>query len=187
MRHDGFCLHFEGAKSTVDIENTSLQLTCPETLHLSFFIDAIADLSMKAGTYMLSGIAELYDNTPKSSPLRRLWVDLLVFGQHESWLSDIQEDHSIPNEALLELLSAVSKAKWNQKGSDAPYLNNMCQYHQHKGPGICYKWKYKMAGVPNSIFPERLTSGLEIMYIYSCCAKLRQNFLSCEHAPRPRI
>ncbi|TLD28063.1 hypothetical protein E2P81_ATG06409 [Venturia nashicola] len=127
-----------------------------EFLHDNDFKDAIIDalidiIKTSSNTYYTSGFNYVYKNTPEDSPLRRLFVDQLVYTRPKNMPARVQalRKTDVTPEALFDIILAMAATKEadSASSSDAPFSKNTCHYHVHGSENPCYKVKYKITGV----------------------------------------
>lgn len=104
------------------------------------FKDCVVDtiVSVLVATHLFDPtLTELiYENTPPSSPLRKLWQDVYIFCGSTSWLDD---RHGIHSDFVLDL-SRRQMGFWQglRPQDGAKMLVEPCAYHEH-APGKCYR------------------------------------------------
>lgn len=109
-------------------------------------IDAIAHKLTTSGAFDIKQTSAVYDNTPKSAPLRRLWLDIYRSQGQEWWLAGELDECDISAEFLLEL-SRSSLGRTTLFQPSPAYIRDLCQYHEHTD-GVCYKAHTLSARIP---------------------------------------
>ncbi|RDI82993.1 hypothetical protein Vi05172_g6844 [Venturia inaequalis] len=81
-----------------------------------------------------------FENTPKSSKLRKLLIDFWAYCAHVLWfeLASCQAaDGQYPSEFLYEVLRVSLLSPGKTKEADRPWIKNLCQYHDHEDTPDC--------------------------------------------------
>lgn len=144
------------------IENGELRRLCSRAYLLGEyhqdgdFKDAVIDaligvMKTTRFPYYTFGINVIYNSTPKDSPLRRLFVDQLIYTNANNFQGrlDALQAAIPPTEVLYEIILAMSKMKEKDIAavSKAPFSNTTCHYHVHGAENPCYKVKHKITGL----------------------------------------
>lgn len=86
------------------------------------------------------GVVYVFENTPKSSKLRKLLIDFWAYCGHAQWFEKDAcqgADGQYPSEYLYEVLKASSSIPGETKEADRPWIKNPCQYHDHEDTPKC--------------------------------------------------
>ena len=106
------------------------------------FKDAIIDCiiqKLRISSYFDTRLTNLvYDNTPTTSCLRRLWQDIYVWSGNPSWLDEKMVGDFIHAEFALDLSRYQMSLNRNQGPRTAPFVWFTCAYHEHVN-GLCYR------------------------------------------------
>lgn len=98
------------------------------------FTNAIADLIPKASETLFQlpseGLIEtIYKKLPKSSPLRRMMVDLYYYDADEDALQSASVE--LPRQFLCDFMVRYKQLKDEDAIPDPPYETSLCAYHIH--------------------------------------------------------
>jgi hypothetical protein len=128
-----------------------------EKLHEDNFCDTMVDrfiltcheAALGYGKFFGEDVIKyIYGNTPESSKLRRLLVDVYAYHAHGNWLPNGAAEfvHSVAAKALED----TQRDRRNEFVKNPVDLNHTCAYHRHgPDPKLCYerwdfyRWDYK--------------------------------------------
>lgn len=98
----------------------------------NLIIDQLIERIVKHNRHPVGIISIVYEHTPESSPLRRLMVDLYIWGGKPSWFT--RQTETLTKDFLLDVAIQVSKNKYNLQNHQAPYITNVAQYYDQGEP-----------------------------------------------------
>jgi len=111
-------------------------------------IDAIVAKLLATGLFDIRLTGAVYENTPSTSPLRRLWLDIYQYQGQAAWMSAELDDGDVNAEFLLDFgRRNLSRPGGFPMPQSPAYVNDICQYHEH-GDGECYRTQRHSAKVP---------------------------------------
>lgn len=111
-----------------------------DTAFKDALIDSIIEKLRAQHTFDTHLTCLVYENTPPSSPLRRLWIDIYYFFGKADWLAD---GNDVSEEFSMELAKVQMRLRGDFGAAVAKrrlekMFGEVCEYHEHAG-GYCHR------------------------------------------------
>jgi len=153
LQSDYLSIPYEPSHLSTDEILEECRLLCSayifaETYQCTDFQDAVMDALQNRGRVIagyflpdLNLIWKIFENTSKSSPLRRLVADLYVWSYGDDWRSDLMYEHAHVD--FYYHIALALRRRLNAPLMKPPFAaESVCTYHFHPLVGeLCYKEK----------------------------------------------